>query len=176
LPTSFFQSGGRRFITVALSYDPETRVRRLDYLSNRMDFHLLRGASVDVAQQLFLATSEEEIESIEEAADDEQGVEEETTTAALSKFVLKLEPSAQTRSRGTNQVGRKEFGQRLNPQRYGDSLLLVVRNTNYWATPGTMQPYGVAVALGRDAEHAELYADLQSRVEVPIEVEIRRGV
>jgi len=175
LPSSFFESGGRRSLAVSLAYDPETRVRRLDYLSNKMDFHLLRGASVELAQQLFLTTSEEEVESFEETAEDDRDVGDGESEPTLSKFVLNLDPPAQIRSRGTNQVGRKEFSQKLNADRYGESLLLVVRNTNYWATPGTVQPYGIAVALGRDEEHPSLYAELEARVQVPIEVEIGRS-
>ena len=42
IPSSFFETGGERSITVSLAYDPSTRSRRLDYLDSRMKIELPR--------------------------------------------------------------------------------------------------------------------------------------
>lgn len=173
IPRSFFESGGSRGIEIALSYDPYVRPRRLDYLSSKMDFHLVRGLSADQIDVVFLSMAEEEVEAAEEAAetDSETIATPPPTPSKLGRNLLKLEPSATVRSRGTNQVGRVTFGQRLKEED-GDRYLLVVRNTNRWADTNSLQPYALAVAMSRDEGHDALYADLQVRLEVPVEVEL----
>lgn len=59
----------------------------------------------------------------------------------------------------------------------GQRLLLVVQNTRRWAQENSRQPYAVAVALGRDLEHGDLYAELriqsESLVEIPTEIQVQ---
>jgi len=168
IPASFFESGGTRGLAVALAFDPETRIRRLDYQASRMEFHVVRGMTAEEVQDAFLATSGEDVQELEEQGDEEGAAD----PASLRSHLLTLDPPATMRSRGANQLGRKQFAQRLDQSRHGNSWLLVVKNTNYWATPGTMQQYAVAVAFSRDASHREIYADLEARVRIPIAVEV----
>lgn len=174
MPSSFFESGGVRGLIVTLAFDPDTRSRRLDYLSSKMTFHVVRGMSPDEVEQVFLATPEEEVEDVEEAAEsdeDSAGRASPLSPSNLGRRVVKLEPGPSIRSRGANQLGRRVFRQRL-PREEDGSYLLVVRNTNGWATEGSVQPYAVAVALWRDPDRTPLYGELQTRLEVPVEVEV----
>jgi len=58
-----------------MAYDPRTRARRLDYLANRMEFHLVRGISVDDIIASF-ARLDPDDETDLEAASGEQDAEE----------------------------------------------------------------------------------------------------
>lgn len=173
IPTSFFQSGGSRGINVALAFDPNSRARRLDYLSSKMEFHIVRGMTPDDVQEVFLATPGEEIEALEEVADEEDGLPSDPATrSSLGRRLLKLEPSATVRSRGANQLGRIRLDRKFN-QNDGDTYLLVVSNTNRWDLPGATQSYALAVSLWRDSDRESIYAELEARLEVPVELEIR---
>lgn len=173
VPRSFFESGGTRGIDIALSFDPDVRPRRLDYLSSKMDFHLVRGLSPDEIEEVFLSTAEEEVEAAEESAlsDSESTPQSPPTPSGLGRNLLRLAPSAQVRSRGANQVGRVTFSQRIKEED-GENYLLVIRNTNRWSGADSLQSYALAVAMWRDEGHDSLYADLQARVQIPVEVEI----
>lgn len=173
IPTSFFQSGGSRGINVALAFDPNSRARRLDYLSSKMEFHIVRGMTPDEVQAVFVATPGEEIEALEEEGDEEEGsTSDPSTRSSLGRRLLRLEPSATIRSRGANQLGRIRFDRKLNTED-GDSYLLVVSNTNRWEAPGAVQEYALAVSLWRDTDRSSIYAELETRLEAPAELEIR---
>jgi subtilisin family serine protease len=51
VPSSFLDSGGRRGIDITLAYSPRTRVRRLDYLATRMEFHLVKGLPLEMGRK-----------------------------------------------------------------------------------------------------------------------------
>jgi hypothetical protein len=90
---------------------------------------------------------------------------------ALRKYEIGLQPSDTHRAQGAHQYGTIVFAQRLNPDR-GNELILVVRNTNKWATTGDSQPYALAVVFERDDRHRDLYAELHAQLEALAEVEV----
>ena len=159
IPTSFASSGGKRGLDVALAYSPRTRVRRLDYMSSRMEFHITKRVPLDEVAEIFADSDEVP----------------DTNLTGLGSRHLKLEPSVTARSRGANQLGRKIFGQRLDPDT-DSPMHLVVRNINRWDDDGAEQPYALTVALWRDENQPELHAELRDQleavVEVPVEIEI----
>lgn len=188
IPSSFTQSGGKRGIDISLAYSPRTRVRRLDYMATRMEFHLVKGLTLDEVTEVFVKLEGEQLQDTdgdEVAADDEPSTGDDTVVAdaetrppsltALGSRVVKLEPSTQVRSRGANQVGRKVFANRLDAES-DFPMYLVVRNINHWDDPDGDEGYAVSVALWRDEDrgeiHAELEAQLEAVVELPIEVEL----
>lgn len=179
MPTSFFEPGGSRRLSVALSFDPDTRGRRLDYLSSKMSFHIVRGLAPEEIESIFLEQTEEELEKAEEVTDEEataDGAAEVTgrlTPSKLGARSVKLSPPPTVRSRGTNQLGRRVLRQRL-PNEHGTSYFLVVKNTNQWAPEESSQSYALCVVLHRDEDRTPIYAELQARIEVPVEVELRR--
>ncbi|MGH2731418.1 MAG: S8 family serine peptidase, partial [Actinomycetota bacterium] len=177
IPASFFESGGTRGVRISLCYDPDVRARRLDYMSSKMDFHLIKGLTAEAVEKVFFSLPEEEVEQAEMAiSDDAEGEEADNegppVPSQLGRHLIKLDPSPTARSRGANQVAGKEFRQKLKPED-GDHFLVVIRNTNRWASADSAQPYGVAVALSRDVGHPALYSELQVRLEIPVEIEIR---
>ncbi len=182
IPSSFKASGGARGIDVALAFDPETRARRLDYAATKMEFWLVRCMSADEIRGVFMSTDVEELERLEDEPDEantddsgasKDGRPERVTPSRLRRNLIKLSPSGQVRSRGANQLGRKRFGQRLKDGD-GDTYHLVVQCRRVWASSTFRQSFGVAVALWRDEDQGEIYDELRARVEVPVEIEIRR--
>lgn len=119
IPQSFFESGGTREVSAALSFDPPTRARRLDYLASRIEFHLLRGVDQKLLEQLVLAASPEELEALDEMApegedSEEEGAEGPGSLSKLStKQLIRLQPSATRRATGANQLGVKRWSQKL---------------------------------------------------------------
>lgn len=185
-PDSFRRSGGRRGIDIALAYDPRTRARRLDYLSSRMEFHLVRGLPLDEVVTSFARLDPDEDLDLESLAVDENENEEGAekagnsapaplTLTQLGSKVSKLVPASTVRSRGANQLGRVTFAHRFDPARH-EPMHLVVRNVNRWDDTTEHQPYALTVAMWRTDSHDELYAELEARleavVELPVEVEL----
>ena len=191
LPTTFFESGGERGIDVSLSYSPPTRVRRLDYAASRMEFHIVRGMSVDEIRGVFAKLEGADVEDADVSdvgliadgvddsgstvSNDQTGELKPPTLSKLGWKHVALTPSTTVRSRGANQLGRKVFHQRLDEDKHSP-IHLVVRNVNRWGDPDGHERYAVAVALWRDEHkpelHAELAAELEAVVEVEAEIEV----
>jgi hypothetical protein len=188
VPTSFFTSGGHRGIEVSLSYSPRTRVRRLDYTATRMEFHLVRGLTLDKIIQVFTRMEGEDLddedigEGPEEidvdpgrSAGDDEYVPDRPTVSRLGSRNIALIPPTQTRSRGANQLGRKVFRQKFQADR-DTPMYLVIRNVNRWDDPQGGERYGLALSLWRDEHHAEVHTELEHQleavVELPVEIEI----
>lgn len=184
IPSSFFESGGRRGIDIALAHSPRTRVRRLDYMATRMEFHLVKGLGLDEVSEVFARMEGEDLDDEVTAStgsdpDEREGVEDPAETApptpsALGSRLITLDPPTQTRSRGANQLGRKVFSQRL--QARDSPVYLVVRNVNRWDDPDGEETYGLAISLWRDTDHAEVHAELEAQleavIELPVEIEL----
>lgn len=186
IPSSFLDSGGRRGIDIALAHSPRTRVRRLDYMATRMEFHLVKGLDLDEIGEVFARMEGEDLDDEDEAAaasdlDEGEDVDESgeaaapPTPSALGSRLITLDPPTQTRSRGANQLGRKVFSQRLQAGR-DTPVFLVVRNVNRWDDPHGEETYGLAMSLWRDDDraevHAELEAQLEAVIELPVEIEL----
>lgn len=184
VPSSFMQSGGKRGIDVALAYSPRTRVRRLDYMATRMEFHLVKGLPLDDVIDVFAKLEGEDLD--DEVAEDTPGEEQGSTETdaadaagtgrpasltALKSHVVKLDPSTQVRSRGANQLGRRVFSQRLDPER-DCPMYLVVRSINRWDDSTGSEDYALAMALWRDEDRFELHAELEAQLEAVVEIEV----
>lgn len=144
-----------------------------------MDFHLVRGTTPDEVESMFLTTQEDEVQAAEEAALDDDDENPTTignlpTASGLGRRLIKFDPGPTVRSRGANQLGRATFRNRLN-ESDGQTYYLVVRNSNKWAETTEQQDYAIAVSMWRDEQHGEIYADLEVRLEVPVEIEIGPG-
>lgn len=159
IPSSFTLSGGIRGLDIALAYSPRTRRTRLDYLANRMEFHVVKGMDVDEVANRFSISGDEILAGLSRRGNKD----------------VKLEPSVTARSRGANQLGRKVFKRRFD-NATDIPMFLVIRNINRWDDDGAEQFYAISVALWRDEKHPELHAELQAQleaiVEIPVEIEI----
>lgn len=188
MPSSFLESGGKRGIDIALAYSPRTRVRRLDYMATRMEFHLVKGLPLDEVSQVFARMEGEELDDAdgdeedelsegEPATEDDQASDSERppTPSELGSRRIDLIPPTQTRSRSANQLARKVFRQKIQPDR-DTPMYLVVRNVNRWGDPQGAEHYGLALSLWRDEERGQIHAELQSQleavVELPVEIEL----
>ena len=170
VPSTFMETGGERGIDISLAYSPPTRLRRLDYMASRMEFHLVKGLPVEEVVEVFAKVQGEDL-----ADDSEEDGTRPPTPSQLGSHLVKLEPGTEARSRGANQLGRRTFRNRLDSER-DSPMFLVVRNVNRWDDDGATQPYSLAVALWRDEQQAELHAELEAQleavVELPVEIEI----
>jgi hypothetical protein len=185
VPSSFLLSGGIRGIDIALAFSPRTRVRRLDYMASRMEFHLVKGLSLDETAEVFARVEGEDLddEAIAREAHDTGSPGDEApvaggrppTPSELRSHLVRLDPPTQVRSRGANQLGRRVFAQRLDADR-DCPMFLVVRNINRWEDVTASEPYALSVALWRDEGHHELHAELEAQleaiIELPVEVEL----
>lgn len=165
IPSTFFESGGTRRLTVALAFDPKTRPTRLDYLASRMMARAYHGVSLDEVRDAYARQLEAP------PTQDDEDSNQDATPPALRSYEVDLQPSDKHRALGAHQYSTKVFVQRLKPER-GNDLILAVRNTNKWATAGDSQRYALAVAFERDDNHRELYAELHAQLEALAEVEI----
>lgn len=185
VPSSFLQSGGTRGIDIALAFSPCTRVRRLDYMASRMEFHLVKGLSLEETIEVFAKVKGEDLDDEVVAEEDQDAAspdEEDSdapdrpaTPSELKSHLVKLDPPTQVRSRGANQLARRVFAQRLDADR-DCPMFLVVRNVNRWEDTTASEPYALSVALWRDEGHQELHAELEAQleavIELPVEVEL----
>jgi hypothetical protein len=51
-------------------------------------------------------------------------------------------------------------------------MFVVVRDANRWEDDTSLQAYGLAVAMWRDAEHGGVYAELEANLEAVAEIAI----
>jgi hypothetical protein len=164
-----------RGIDIALAYDPRTRKSRLDYLSNRLEFFLIRG--IPLTRIIEVMTSVEGDEDIEFETDVDTAEltspesRAPSTLSELRSHVVKLRPATQIRSAGTNQLGRTEFRTRLDPDRHSP-MFVAVRDVNRWDDDTAMQSYGLAVAVWRSSEQGDVYSELEAKLEAVVEVEV----
>lgn len=93
------------------------------------------------------------------------------TISELGSKVVRLDPSATVRRAGTNQLGRAVFHTKLDSNKHAP-MFVVVRDVNRWEDEAARQRYGLAVALWRDPEHAEVYSELSTELEAVAEAEV----
>ena len=174
MPSSFFESGGWRRITIGLAYDPPVRVTRLDYLGSRMMFALYKGVDLETVEEAYLRQLAEEAAEGASGLDmaaDEDDEEYDPGPKSLGSALVDLQPAARVRSAGTNQWATKKLSHRLSAD-VGDEMLLVVRNVNGWDATTAEQPYAIAIALEREEGRTPIYAELAARLQVEVEVEV----
>lgn len=129
LPAEFRQTRGRRFIRVALAFDPPTRHTRLEYLGTRMSFHLLRGLTPD--------------QILEHYRRRDDGTRHPEIPASVK---CKMEPGVEARETSTLQCA--SFTQSANRDEYGDTFYVAVFAQRRWAGDDVVrQRFALAVEL-----------------------------
>ena len=171
VPHSFMRSAADRELVVALAFDPPTRGRRLDYLASTIQFEVLRGIDPAMVDTIYRAATEDELEATPEADDDGPPPDEPKSVAELGRRRIRLEPGANARRGSANQLARWHFKNRLRPDE--ETYLLMVRNVSSWAGEDDLQDYAIAVAWVEDPASDPIYVELEARLRVPIELEIR---
>lgn len=154
LPQIFFNTKGYKRISVALTFDPITRMTRGDsYLGNRMQFKLYHTIDPKVVAEKFAEYDFSEDESIGE----------------LKKYEIDFNPGPSIRNSGCHQKGVKEYIR--EPKRLPRSpLTLVVINSNKWiADENHQQNYCVSVMVEHSQDirvYSEIRTTIQQRVRV----------
>ena len=154
LPAEFRQTRGRRFIRVALAFDPPTRHTRLEYLGTRMSFHLLRGLTPDQIFEHFRRR------------------DDGTCHPDIPKSAkCTMEPGIEARETSTLQCAT--FAQAVNKDVYGDTFYVAVFSHRRWAGDDIVrQRFALAVELAHDGcqvlhqRCSTLNADLRVRLNV----------
>lgn len=149
----FKQTPGMHRVTVSLAFSPPVRHRRYDYLAYRMEYMLVRGATLE---QVFEMAGQD-------VSDPEAG--------GLRAYEVPMRPTRTSRARGCNQASTFETSQRPRAQ-FHDDWYVVVRSLNRWMPRDSpADPYSLAVAL--EVERAEeLYVELQAALEIEVELRI----
>lgn len=155
IPESFFVTKGEKCISVALTYNPITRMTRGDsYLGNRMEFKLFHTISSQYVTEKYAQL---------DFTADEQVIEE------LSKYEVEFSPGTTTRNSGCHQKGIKVF--KRNPQELPKApLTLVVTNYNKWHSDESyLQDYCVSVKLTH-TQPVQLYEEIRSTIQQRVRV------
>lgn len=113
--------------------------------------------------------------------DDDQDTESDPkdskppTVSQLGARHCTMSPSPTARSRGANQLARVTVAQRLHRATH-NPMFLVVRSVNRRDDSTANQPYAVSAALWRTENEREAYAELKAQleavVELPLEIEL----
>jgi hypothetical protein len=154
LPEIFFSEKGRKRISVALSFTPQTRPTRGDsYLGNRMEFHL------------FHSLNPQELVEKYGIVDD---INTEEVPADIKDFEIKF-PGANSRNAGCHQKAWKEF-KKEPKNRPASPVSLVLINRNKWITDeNTQTDYCLSVTFEHEKEidlYNQLRATIQTRARV----------
>lgn len=169
IPNSFYEPGGTRSYDLSVCFDPLTRYRRKDYLASRLFPYLFMGHT---AEEILAVLAEAELDELEEG---EADTADDAPTAAPRKLRdlqrVPFKPSTAMSSDSANILMRG-----VRRARYDENLArvahLAIRSTSRWAPDDTVDPFGIALAIGHDRPGIDLYAELRARVEVPVEIEI----
>ena len=187
IPSSFYHSGGKRFMDVSLTFDPPTRSQRLDYLGNKLEFYVVRDIALDEVLEVFTkfaGQDDEEAQSMEEGDKDElqtdlDGDEVVKKSSGISDLLgsrrINFDASVGELSRSANQRAHREFSQKWSPPST-EGAFLVVRSLNRWSDPTLEQDYAVAVSLRRDESQAEIYNELALQLEAVAEIELEAEI
>lgn len=155
VPQLFFETKGYKRISVALTFDPVTRMTRGDsYLGNRMQFKLYHSINPNYVAEKF---------GEYDFSDEDAGMEE------LDVYEIKLTPGPNSRNSGCHQKGIKEY--KRDPKNVPTSpLSLVVINSNKWiADENHQQQYCVSVMV-EHTEDIKLYTEIRTAVQQRVRI------
>ncbi|MER6680717.1 S8 family peptidase [Streptomyces olivaceoviridis] len=163
VPSAFFEHRRAvRGISICLSFDPPVRARRADYLSNKMNFELLRGIPARDVIDMLLAETRDSFGARVKIPN-----QRNLKLAEVSKQKrLEMVPSQTVRSWGTNQVGRRVWQTAL--PRFNDfpnDFLVAVQSQNRWAKTGFLQSYALTVRLWVDERLPPVYEEVRGRIQ-----------
>jgi len=157
LPDIFFSEAGKKKITVALTFNPETRSTRGDsYLGNRMEFHLFHLVNPQVLVEKYGIISEDT---------ERKGVPDDIKNFEIDDF----SPGANTRKAGCHQKAWKEY--KKEPKRVPSSpISLVLLSFNKWINnENRIQDYCISVTFEHEKE-IKLYNAIRTNIQLRAKV------
>jgi len=165
VPTSVLETGGLRTIDLAVCFDPLTQYRRKDYIGSRLFPYVFFGQTVESIKAVLAEADIAELE-----AEDEEVAEPVSGTLGSLK-PLTFRPSTAMSSDSANIMMRWKRSHRL------DAALppvahLAIRSSSRWSSPGTKDPFAVALALGHNRSDIDLHAELRARIDLEVELDV----
>lgn len=170
LPPEFLQKKGKRFLSVALAFDPPTRHTRGDsYLGLTMEFDLYKGIDQESVINTYI--------NAKKAQEGGNSTEysELTKDALKKKFKgrgcdVELSPSPTIREKGTLQCGKVEISDTV--KYYDVPLYLVVCCHRKWVKIDEIpdQRYSLVVSLSHSNPEVQLYSRLQPQIKSRIRI------
>lgn len=154
-PPLFFETKGYKKLSVALTFDPITRMTRGDsYLGNRMQFKLYHSIDSNIVAEKFAEY---------DFSDDEAIMEE------LDGYEIKLSPGPNTRNSGCHQKGIKEY--KREPKTLPSSpLTLAVINSNKWISDENHQQNYCVSVMVEHTQDIKLYTEIRTAVQQRVRI------
>ena len=181
MPSSFFESGGSRVLDVAVTHDPPTKLQRLDYIGNKLEFYVVKGMTIDEVAETFAKIDDRETDDSADDAEEVAGGGDSATDLEEAEAIGKdrqigdlkanrvnLDASVKVLSLGCNQRASRTFPQRLVAA--DAPWHIVIRSVNRWCDDTLKQDYALAVSLRRDEDRTEILAELAAQLEAIVEV------
>ena len=158
LPESYLRRSRQlRELRVTLAYSPPVRTTRLDYMATKISFRLVVGSSLAEIEQRFNHQTQDE-------------------TDAMAEYARGRVITSDTRSKGTVQSSVWQFKHRNPSEKW---FVVVTRQDKDWGNQSPcldQEPYALVVtATDRENQQAELYADIQLRLQEQQRVRARIG-
>lgn len=155
IPDEIYSVDGQRRISITLAFDPPVRHSRLDYLGTTMSFRLIRGKSLEEVEIAFK----------------QRGQEDQQVERIGLPYDCQMDPKPTEREGGTLQ--KASFTMKRTSTNYGDTYFLVIRCQREWALDEhAPQRYATVVSIEHQAK-VDLYARIQSRLQVPVRLRTR---
>lgn len=157
LPADFLRSQlATRELRVTLAHSPAVRTTRLDYTATRISYRLVKGESLDDVEKHFNHDTQEATETRNDDA---------TTNRTIS---------AQIRDKGTVQSSLWKFRRRSPTEKW---FVVVTRQDRDWGESLSLElePYALVItATDRDNEQAQLYSQIQQRIQEQVRTRVRQ--
>ncbi|MCG7343691.1 S8 family peptidase [Sporosarcina sp. ACRSL] len=155
LPQLFFETKGYKRISVALTFDPITRMTRGDsYLGNRMQFKLYHSINQNVIAEKFAEY---------DFSDDEAVIGE------LDKYEIEFNPGPTIRNSGCHQKGVKEY--KREPKALPSSpLTLVVINSNKWIVDENHQQNYCISVMVEHSQDIKVYSEIRTAIQQRVRI------
>lgn len=155
MPSFFFETKGKKKISVVMTFDPVTRMTRGDsYLGNRMQFKLFHSINPNFVAEKFAEY---------DFSEDEAVIKE------LEKYEVELLPGPNRRNSGCHQKGVKVY--KKEPKNLPSSpFTLVIVNSNKWINDEShQQNYCVSVML-EHTQNIKLYNEIRTAVQQRVRI------
>lgn len=147
LPEDYLRSArGTRELSITLAYSPVVRTTRIEYLATQIYYRLVTGTSLEEVQKHFSQEMKKTTEVLKEARDTNRDI------------------PAQMRNHGTVQSSRWTFKQGKPGEKW---FVVVVRQDRDWnPSAAEKEQYSLVVTVAdRDNERAQLYTQIQTRID-----------
>lgn len=145
---------GKVKVNITLAYNPPVKDSRIDYTGIKMSYELYRGLSLEEIKKYTCKPDEDEFEK-------------DKLPKSKKKCKCSLSPSMSDVKKGTILKASHEIAKsKRSMQEYGDTYYLVIKCQKRWYTgPLDFQEFAIAVSVEHENEKAQLYNQINQRVQ-----------